>query len=119
MLVIAEQFQQRCDALNFRIQVIGLGGVIMMVSAVTIGVYFGSSAQWIRAAGFALAGLFISGSTLGMAQAQPKRQLARDKRALGEIVQLLRETEAGLMYQGMTPFELAQIRIRLSRFDIA
>lgn len=55
---------------------------------------------------------------VGITMIRPaETRLERDKRALSEIVKLLRETEEVISIQEMwSPFEQAQLRIRLSRF---
>lgn len=119
MLLLAEKLQETCDRSAFRQQFFSfIGGSVMFIT-LGGGLYFAlQSPDWRLV--FLVAPIFlISALLLALIQSGPKRRLERDKRALGAIVNLLRETEAGIAYQGiLSTFEMAQFRIRLSRFDL-
>lgn len=119
MLLLAEELQARCDHLDNRVRFVGWVGSTMVLATFAGGLYFTSRGEWVIGVVFGAPAFISATILLALLQARPRRHLARDRRALAEIVELLRETQVGLGYQGvLTPFETAQIRIRLSRFDI-
>jgi hypothetical protein len=131
LLALAEAMQEKreqtLDILRTKTnrsnQTVGLG----MLSAVGFGVYFGwfrpdSSATngAIAALVSAVVALILAvifgrpGDTTGL-----KQQLARDERALFDVVSILREAQASIAKEeNWSPLQQAEFRIRLARFDI-
>jgi hypothetical protein len=131
LLALAEAMQEKREQTlgilraktNRSNQTVGVG----MLVAVGLGVYFG----WIRPNSSATNGAiaaFISsvvavilavifgrpGDTTGL-----KQQLARDERALFDVVSILREAQASIAKEEhWSPLQQAEFRIRLARFDI-
>ncbi len=118
LLATAEAHQDQCDRREFRIDFINTAGGASVVMMIGFNVWLvATTSRWSWAAlgiSFVLGWALIFGTTLRASRIK----LRRNQRTLGEIVKLLRETEEIMSIQEMwSPFERAQIRIRLSRFD--
>lgn len=119
MLALAETLQTQCDRLSIRIEGLSFCSIALLFLSLGFGLYLVLSLRRFETV-YALASLLLTAiAGLGYIQTGAKRRLSRDRRALLSIVDLLRETEAAFMYQGLlSTFEIAQFRIRMSRFDI-
>lgn len=84
----------------------------------------GKTALWngnVRPTQWALIGTLLLAqlSVFGTLRVPTQRRLRRDRRALQGIADLLRETQSSFVAQGLaSPFERAQIEIRLARLDL-
>lgn len=118
LLVAAESLQERVDRSEFRLDFVNtaLGSSFFILAGVLLYLVLKySNVSWLAVGlPIALSWLLVFGTMVR----RGKIRLQRDKRALDEIVKLLRETEQVISIQEMwSPFERAQLRIRLSRFD--
>lgn len=132
LLRLAEGLQEKCEQYerNWWLQVAVHSSMFLLCLASTF--YFTIHAvlsrqedavlngwMWASAAALALLYIIVGTIYLGYARARIDRQLAREKRALHSIVDLLRDLEKGIAEQGnLSTLERAAFRIRLSRFDI-
>ena len=124
ILALAEQTQEEIDSLTRRI--ISLRGVmvLLVVAGSIVAIIFGTLGDvptLTRSMVFILP--FILMVYVGFAEVYVVRRLVRrkyqQKRALSELVSLVREIFGGLAHRGQwSALKKAEFRIRLSRFDI-
>jgi hypothetical protein len=123
LLSLAEVLLQRTEQLESRLiasrvlkwllWVVAAIGVVITLVALSV-------AHFATAGFVALSIAVLTGSLIALdgALVRPwRRQLDRDRRALSNLVELLRET-AGVIVRDWSPLEEAAMRIRLSRFPI-
>lgn len=119
MVRLAEDIQRRCDEEDGRRQLYTVFTTSLFFGGISASAYFIVNSRW-PVVPYIVVPLVLTTLLLqARIQLGPRRRLERDRRALREIVSLLRETEQALGHQGaFLPFEQAQLRIRLSRFDL-
>jgi hypothetical protein len=119
MLETAEGLQEKCDRLTTRVEFVNTVSALLFTLSLGAALYWLLTDRRVYAmmSGFGFLAVLI---VFARVVSDPKRRLERDRRALLSIVALLRETEGAAAMQGLwTPFQLAQFRIRLARFDIS
>ena len=124
LLDLAGQLQDKCDRNSQRLLyyrfmvgafvVGGIAGAVLMslltYSQTTRALYAASAAT--LGIGYAASIELILGRKVAM-------RLRRDRRALSEVVELLRDAERSLaLHEQLSPLERARLRVQFSRFDI-
>jgi hypothetical protein len=125
LLTLAEELQEKIDANTGRVTnliLMGIGVVFLLTFVYTFAAIIapGEYAAVRRAATAGMAA-YAGGAIalLALREMRTRQQIRRDERALYEIVDILREIEAGVARNfGLSVMERAEIRIRLSRLGI-
>jgi len=124
LLEFAGELQDRCDQSSQRLLSYRTAASGLVIGAVTIGVAIGSFADLGRfsalsATSAAVLGIMYGASIELVLARKVATRLRRDRRALSEVLDLLRAVESSLAeLEQLTPLGRAKLRVQLSRFDI-
>lgn len=124
LLLLAEGFQDKCEQYERSLWMLLATGVSMFAVLLLAGMYLGSAVSddsvfrrwaWPLESLYSLA---VVAFLYWMAE-KTRRKMARERRALHSIVDMLRGLEKGIAEKdSLSTLERAEFRIRLSRFDI-
>lgn len=121
LIFLAEKVQAQRDALRRQLQMIigGSGFIVVSTMAVISTVYdFSSPSFFLSTPAGVLGAFIIIAAYVGAMYAymQMSRRLRRENRAFDEVMSVVHEVFEGLKGE-LSPLELAETRIRLSRLD--
>jgi len=121
LLHLAEGLQDKCEQYERRLSMLimmGIGIIAVIGPAVFYLLQSAWPDRWDGVVFAACYGLVV-GAYLSHMRIKIHRQLARERRALHGIVDMLRDLEKGIAEKNnLSALERAAFRIRLSRFDI-
>jgi hypothetical protein len=124
LLRLAEALQDKCEGYERKLGMLVVLAVGTMAAVGTAAVYlaFLSPAAIASFSPWVVLALFYEiagGAYWAYVWSRVRRQLARERRALHRIVDMLRDLELGIAETNhLSSLERAEFRIRLSRFDI-
>jgi hypothetical protein len=124
LLRLAEELQDKCEQYERRVWILLIMGATVVTALAIFSGYLISafphdSVYRTMATAFSSLYGFATGASLVYIYARIRRQVARERRALNGIVDMLRGLEKGIGERSnLSTLERAEFRIRLSRFDI-